>query len=685
RYELDLSKPYDYMVARMLLSLANKSEGLEFTAVEHSMGERGAWKPVVLARRTLSTAVPQQLKGPGDGHAKHGSPQKFGERVLGTGVVSGSGGDWRVPAEALLSYCGVGGERSGRESEPQEVASFFVELGLEPTPMISEKVCEAFNAARRAERDHEQGTSTRIPAGLAGMSQDNGGGFPEEHAPTQADGEASHNAAVDDRKEVGKATQVSPVGRTSTSGRPSRAKRERPVSPTSARASRSFPGSPISSPRGSSGSPSGDGTEDHIKTPFDVAKHVFDLLFLQADEDRSGCIDSAEFGEMLRQLGRNISPNVVRHCLASYDIDRSNTIEAAEFVDFMTHEFLAPALPAPGVLCEATGNSAWEVPKEGRLRMTVVADYVAPAPVEVASQEAVDALISNIKYSAKTEQDRLEMFQLATEARKMIGTDFYMTSLNAQALIDEWNNGMNLVEILEILLPQMSSDRNVVSLIENNLSYAQKLELRNKLGQAWGPLVGNPTGTYCLDMSDSKHLIAARRLAMINHAEKSQGMSGAAGRHDTSQRGHWNNFRNETFNGIPFVGRGVEGRWFVTNPPKGKVRLDYVSTTRPFPGSKPLSDRRFRQLLRHLDLGDMRRSSEHPGLFKATPDRASVASAAAAAVAAAAIIASSSPSVKSSAASKAASIVAPTGTATGAPGQPKRSKPKKTRGTLTTT
>lgn len=29
----------------------------------------------------------------------------------------------------------------------------------------------------------------------------------------------------------------------------------------------------------------------------------------------------------------------------------------------------------------------------------------------------------------------------------------------------------------------MSSDRNVVSLIENNLTYAQKLELRNKLGQ----------------------------------------------------------------------------------------------------------------------------------------------------------------------------------------------------------
>lgn len=185
-----------------------------------------------------------------------------------------------------------------------------------------------------------------------------------------------------------------------------------------------------------------------------------------------------------------------------------------------------------------------------------MADYVAPATVEVASQHAVDALISNIRFSAKTEQDRLEMFQLATEvwcgavqtcrcarwnclfsitavtcksnklnntprlpthperqsrprghlctmptvgyrqakplpnswqnqshdadpehvsgshnksthlpgpvrpldaARRPIpkGTDFYMTSLNAQTVIDEWNNGINLVDILEIMLPQV--------------------------------------------------------------------------------------------------------------------------------------------------------------------------------------------------------------------------------------
>lgn len=63
----------------------------------------------------------------------------------------------------------------------------------------------------------------------------------------------------------------------------------------------------------------------------------------------------------------------------------------------------------------ANANAVTAAIREGRLRMTVVADYVAPVSIEIASQEAVDALISNIKYSAKTEQDTLQMFQLATE------------------------------------------------------------------------------------------------------------------------------------------------------------------------------------------------------------------------------------------------------------------------------
>lgn len=85
----------------------------------------------------------------------------------------------------------------------------------------------------------------------------------------------------------------------------------------------------------------------------------------------------------------------------------------------MPERKISPLKVCPCVLAflAAAAAADYDAAREGRLRMAVVADYVAPIPVEVASQEAVDALISNIRYSAKTEQDKLEMFQLATEVR----------------------------------------------------------------------------------------------------------------------------------------------------------------------------------------------------------------------------------------------------------------------------
>lgn len=47
----------------------------------------------------------------------------------------------------------------------------------------------------------------------------------------------------------------------------------------------------------------------------------------------------------------------------SYDIDRSNTIETDEFIDFMTQEFLASAPPPPGQICEASSEHLWEIPR----------------------------------------------------------------------------------------------------------------------------------------------------------------------------------------------------------------------------------------------------------------------------------------------------------------------------------
>lgn len=55
----------------------------------------------------------------------------------------------------------------------------------------------------------------------------------------------------------------------------------------------------------------------------------------------------------------------------------------------------------------------------------------------------------------------------------------------------------------------MASDRNVVSLVENNLTYAQKLELRSKLGQvgSYYPLldVDSPVQPPCPNLGLCLH------------------------------------------------------------------------------------------------------------------------------------------------------------------------------------
>lgn len=58
-----MAKPYDYMVARMLLAMANKSEGLEFANVEHASGEVG-WsnRRIYIAHKYVFSTCPSCSK-----------------------------------------------------------------------------------------------------------------------------------------------------------------------------------------------------------------------------------------------------------------------------------------------------------------------------------------------------------------------------------------------------------------------------------------------------------------------------------------------------------------------------------------------------------------------------------------------------------------------------------------------
>ncbi|CAM9784455.1 unnamed protein product, partial [Chrysoparadoxa australica] len=312
------------------------------------------------------------------------------------------------------------------------------------------------------------------------------------------------------------------------------------------------------SSNGERGPNAGDETlEDHdgktvdtyveVTTEKMVVEYLFGIIFLASDNDGSGFIDHLELAALLTKLGYSTTLRAAQHCIAEYDMDKSGTIESAEFCDFMMHEYCQGAPEGRGQVSE-NGSTPWLLPVEGKLKASILQENVPPCIMEVSTDVAVTAVIKNIQAAARTDQEKLEMFRLATE-----DTDFYMTAINAQAIVEAWtqaSNGLDKVEVLECLLPQMVSSRNVVGLVENNCDYLQKLQLRKRLGVAWGVLVGNETGSYSLNLEKRLDRLVAKRIAMANSAER-QFSQLKSGRADTSQKGNWNNFRNESLDGRP--------------------------------------------------------------------------------------------------------------------------------------
>ena len=147
----------------------------------------------------------------------------------------------------------------------------------------------------------------------------------------------------------------------------------------------------------------------------------------------------------------------------------------------------------------------------------------------------------------------------------------------------------------------MSDPQQCSQLVNKNFTLRQALALKKSLGPSFGVIMGNATGRYVLDLENESHRVTARKIAELNNFEKRFSRT-KSGRGDTSQKGNWENFRNETFNGKIIK---LDSNWFTRIPRMGKLKVDYVSTTRCGKAAKPLSDRRFKALLEKLKLHEI--------------------------------------------------------------------------------
>lgn len=104
----------------------------------------------------------------------------------------------------------------------------------------------------------------------------------------------------------------------------------------------------------------------------------------------------------------------------------------------------------------------------------------------------------------------------------------------------------------------------------------------------------NPTGHYKLNLSLPFDRELASKVLLVNNYERQ--LRKDNGLADTSDDGHYMNFRNETLNGVGFRWTGT---WRV--PEMGILEFDYVSTERPMYDAVPLKEEYMYELLADLD------------------------------------------------------------------------------------
>jgi hypothetical protein len=200
-------------------------------------------------------------------------------------------------------------------------------------------------------------------------------------------------------------------------------------------------------------------------------------------------------------------------------------------------------------------------------------------------------VIKAIHDSPTTEQ-REVIFEHATSSPY-----YFMSAQQALMLFEEMGKHNNShLDVLSRVLPQLVSSEQCHRFVDSVLNNEGKFALRVMMRQVYNVLMGLPTGHFTFDLRNKQDQIEGRALSAV-WAEEMKYMKRFGV--DTSQRGNYSNFRNESYNGTP---QPLTAYWFAACPKSGIVRCDYVSTVRPKLGLWALSEKRYYAMKEMLNL-----------------------------------------------------------------------------------
>ena len=234
-----------------------------------------------------------------------------------------------------------------------------------------------------------------------------------------------------------------------------------------------------------------------------------------------------------------------------------------------------------GAMCIKGTTTPFVPPEEGIFNCKYKFTTAVPTIDQAIAQKPLEIMIIIIR-SARTESDRRPWLQLFSQ-------DTYFSTQQVQYVISKFMQhgiigagGLTILDIFVCMWNRIVDTENKYDFLYKNLDINGRKNLAHILSiEGFRFNYINPTSHWRIDLARRDHRDLMMRLIAINNYESEKSRLYSR-RGDTSQKGNWNNFRNEMYYW------GKESREitldleFTDNLPKvGVVEFDYVSTTRP--------------------------------------------------------------------------------------------------------
>ncbi|CAM9361361.1 unnamed protein product, partial [Ectocarpus sp. 12 AP-2014] len=299
-------------------------------------------------------------------------------------------------------------------------------------------------------------------------------------------------------------------------------------------------------------------------------------IFRKYDECATGGLESEELGKALEELGLELvarKSNQVDMCMTRHD-DGSGRIDESAFHEFIEESILQSKRGegrSKAFLAEESSlTKPWIVPPEGQLRLELEYQRLHNQGY-LTSLESTDGLLAMLSGIGDGLAD------VMTHALNFVSLNMHQGMRMYRTVCAQV--GGDKFKALAKIIPRMESPSDARMLKTTVLrDLDERRRLKHELGPAYRPLMGTPMGHYELDLSKPMHQLAARKILECNNIEKLARQTGPLSVFDASQKGDWDNTRNETVNGKPYR---LKSTILEVLPQAGTLEIDYVSTSRP--------------------------------------------------------------------------------------------------------